>query len=68
MTDIEKALEFVRNEIEVSRALDGDVSNYRRIEVLLMKLERLEDDKDLARAWLICIIKALISMEEQTND
>ena len=44
--DTDNALEFVREEIEAQHACGDDdsgyVKEYRRIEVLLMKLKRLE--------------------------
>ena len=44
MTDLKEALEFVREDIELSRSLgDGeDLMEMRRIETLLMKQERME--------------------------
>jgi len=42
LTDLQKALTFVRNEIDVAHTMDTDsVEDLRRIEVLLMKQERL---------------------------
>ena len=46
--DIEKALEYIRESLDFSEALgsdDEDLMNWRRIETLLMKLQRYEQEK-----------------------
>lgn len=51
MSDIDKALAYVREDIELSRSLgDGeDLAEMRRIETLLMKQERMEAEWDALR-------------------
>ena len=55
MSDLEKALACIREEIEMVDAMDGNVTELRRIEVLLMKLERLEVEQSLVSPGALAI-------------
>ncbi len=69
MTDIEKALAFVREDIEMSTSLgdDDDLAEMRRIEVLLMKQERMEAEWDALRAELKAMAEKVQEVAERNK-
>ena len=71
MSDMKKALAFIRDAIEIANDFNPDDGpDFRRVEVLLMKLERLEREAFQKRvySWLqACFGPAIASDKQERN-